>query len=158
MWNCFSKIRVKFVSTVLPLFIQELLGDLLISLMYQPSNNRIIVVVMKASKIKAMDITGTSGQITLFAVNHSKIQLDVNLYSLCSWGNHALDFTFTWKIFIKISSLQTKFLAPTCISLLCEQSHCFSPAEKHFSAGEKQWLCSWSGIFSKWVKTQMWQS
>lgn len=44
------------------LFIQEHLGDLLISMMYQPTNNRVVVVVMKAMKLKKMDIIGSCGE------------------------------------------------------------------------------------------------
>lgn len=42
---------------------QEHLGDLLISVMYQPTNNRIVVVVMKAAKLKKMDFIGACGKI-----------------------------------------------------------------------------------------------
>ena len=42
---------------------QEHLGDLLVSMMYQPTNNRIVVVVMKAAKLKKMDLIGSCGKI-----------------------------------------------------------------------------------------------
>ena len=32
-------------------------------MMYQPTNNRIVVVVMKAAKLKKMDLIGSSGKI-----------------------------------------------------------------------------------------------
>jgi len=41
------------------------LGDLLISMMYQPTNNRIVVVVMKATKLKKMDVIGSCGKKTI---------------------------------------------------------------------------------------------
>ena len=41
---------------------QEHLGDLLLSVMYQPTNNRIVVVVMKAAKLKKMDLIGSCGK------------------------------------------------------------------------------------------------
>ena len=41
--------------------LQGKLGELLISLCYQPTVGRITIVVMKARELKAKDITGTSG-------------------------------------------------------------------------------------------------
>lgn len=48
-----------FCKDLQPCKRQEHLGDLLISMMYQPTNNRIVVVVMKAMKLKKMDIIGS---------------------------------------------------------------------------------------------------
>ncbi|EDO43704.1 predicted protein, partial [Nematostella vectensis] len=52
------------------------LGDLLVSLMYQPTNNRIIVVVMKANKLKAMDLTGSSDPYVKMYIMHKDRRLD----------------------------------------------------------------------------------
>ena len=40
---------------------QGKLGELLLSLSYQPSVGRVTVIVMKAKDLKAKDITGASG-------------------------------------------------------------------------------------------------
>jgi len=49
------------INPVFILYFQAPLGDLLVSLMYQPTANRIVVVVMKANQLKSMDIIGSSG-------------------------------------------------------------------------------------------------
>ena len=40
-------------------------GEILVSLCYQPASNRITAVVLKASNLPKMDITGLSGKRTL---------------------------------------------------------------------------------------------
>ena len=60
MWCYFDSL----ITSVYQLLPQEHLGDLLISMMYQPTNNRIVVVVMKAAKLKKMDLIGSCGKKT----------------------------------------------------------------------------------------------
>lgn len=54
---------------------QEHLGDLLVSMMYQPTNNRIVVVVMKAAKLKKMDLIGSCGKIFSLFKNLTSVTL-----------------------------------------------------------------------------------
>lgn len=55
---------------------QEHLGDLLVSMMYQPTNNRIVVVVMKAAKLKKMDFIGSCDPYVKIYSMHGGKRLD----------------------------------------------------------------------------------
>jgi len=44
-------------------YIQGKLGELLLSLCYEPNVGRLTVIVIKAKDLKAKDITGASGNI-----------------------------------------------------------------------------------------------
>ena len=61
---------------------QEHLGDLLISMMYQPTNNRIVVVVMKAMKLKKMDIIGSCGEKSSLHFMLASLELTINFVKL----------------------------------------------------------------------------
>ncbi|CAH3104665.1 unnamed protein product [Pocillopora meandrina] len=65
-----------FCKDLQPCKRQEHLGDLLISMMYQPTNNRVVVVVMKASKLKKMDFIGSCDPYVKIYSMHGGKRLD----------------------------------------------------------------------------------
>ena len=48
---------------------QGKLGEVLLSLCYEPTVGRITVVVMKTRELKAADVGGTSGKVDYFVVS-----------------------------------------------------------------------------------------
>ena len=99
-----------FVIVILSLW-QEHLGDLLISMMYQPTNNRIVVVVMKASKLKKMDFIGSCGEKkynnydprwSSFSLNQKKLlgPLHSSLWKTVLEKSHLRVLLF-WAVFVK---------------------------------------------------------
>lgn len=65
-----------FCKDLQPCKRQEHLGDLLVSMMYQPTNNRIVVVVMKAANLKKMDIIGSCDPYVKIYSMHGGKRLD----------------------------------------------------------------------------------
>ena len=58
---------------------QGKLGELLLSLCYQPNIGRLTVIVMKAKELKAKDITGSSGNVP----HHSKAMNRLMIWTSC---------------------------------------------------------------------------
>ena len=44
-------------------------GELLVSLCYQPANDRLTVIVLKAKNLPRMDLTGLSGSLLLISLS-----------------------------------------------------------------------------------------
>lgn len=65
-----------FCKDLQPCKRQEHLGDLLVSMMYQPTNNRIVAVVMKAANLKKMDIIGSCDPYVKIYSMHGGKRLD----------------------------------------------------------------------------------
>ena len=71
---CFRKfssarywIQLFFFSKSLIIILQQKRGQLLISLMYVPLEGRLVLGVIKASNLRAMDINGSSGEYLNFS-------------------------------------------------------------------------------------------
>ena len=59
---------------------QDYLGDLLISMCYNPTQSRITIVVMKCTNVKVMDITGSCGKYIAYSTFHTHMMINL-LYS-----------------------------------------------------------------------------
>lgn len=68
-------------------------GELLLSLCYNPSANSIVVNIIKARNLKAMDIGGTSG---IWLQNCSFLHTRRYCLTLISKGNHKLLFSWNF--------------------------------------------------------------
>ena len=81
-----------YVPAISVFLLQGKLGELLLSLCYEPNVGRLTVIVIKAKDLKAKDITGASGELWPWSLAESQSQSFLYTCMICPEFDMGLHF------------------------------------------------------------------